>query len=153
MKKYIFILVFLLLVLFIACGSFKEITLTAIEKVQVIKMSQQGVEAEATVRINNPNQFAFTIYGSDVYVTLNGMKAGKSHLSENIRINANSNDAYIFKIKSDFSNFNFNDFPKLLSLSMSKNLTVELTGNLTVGKLFVKRSYPVDIKQNVPISK
>ena len=152
MKKYIFILFAFCLVLISSCNDFQDITFSGIENIQITSLTQQGVEAEITAKIKNPNSVAFTIYKSDVDVMLSGMNAGKAHLANNVRIKAHSEESYTFKIKSDFSNLNATDLPKLLSIAMSKNVKVGLKGNLKAGKLFVKRSYPVDISQRVPLS-
>jgi LEA14-like dessication related protein len=149
MKKYISLL--FCIVLLSSCGDFQDVTFSGIESVKLVKMSQQGAEAEITAKIKNPNKTAFTIYKSDMDVTLSGINAGKAHLSDNIRIKANSEQTYTFKIKSDFSSLSMNDLPKLMSLAMSKNVRVGLKGNLKVGKLFIKRSYPVDISESVPM--
>jgi hypothetical protein len=46
-----------------------------------------------------------------------------------------------------------NDLPKLVSMAMSKNVKVGLKGNLKAGKLFIKKSFPVDVQESVPMSK
>ena len=101
MKKYIlFILCSFLLS---SCEEFQEVTFSGIESVRLVKMSQQGAEAEMVVKIKNPNKTAFTIYRSDFDVTLNGINGGKARLSDNIKIKANCEQTYIFTVKSDFS--------------------------------------------------
>ncbi len=150
MKKYIFFL--LCSSIFISCGDYQDVTFMGIENVKVTSMSQQGVEAEITVRIKNPNNRSFTIYKSDLDATLNGMDAGKANLSKNVRIKANSEQTYIFNIQSDFSSISLNDLPKLMALAKSKNAKIGLKGNLKAGKLFIKKSFPVDIAKNVPLS-
>lgn len=152
MKKYIFILFAFCLIFFSSCGEFQNISFSGIENVKVIKMSQQGAEAEITARIKNPNKAAFIIYKSDLDVTLSGISGGKAHLAKNVRIKGNSEQSYTFIIKSDFSGLTMNDLPKLMSLAKSKNVRVGLKGHLRAGKFFIKRSYPVDMSQSVPMS-
>lgn len=115
-------------------------------------MSQQGIEAEVTARINNPNRIAFHIYPSDLDATLNGVNAGKARLTNNIKIKANAEEAYTFNIKSDFSSLNMMDLPRLMSAITGRNAKVGLKGNLKVGKLFMKRNYPVDLVKSVPLT-
>ncbi len=119
---------------------------------KLTKISQQGAEAEMVVKIKNPNKTAFTIYKSDFDVSLNGINGGKAHLSDNVKIKANSEQTYTFKIKSDFSSISMNDLPKLMSLASSKNMKIGLKGNLKVGKLFVRKNYPVEMSESVPLS-
>lgn len=149
MKKYLFF--FLCVFLLSSCGEFQEVTFSGLESMKLIKVSQQGAEAEMVVKIKNPNKSAFTIYKSDLDVTLNGITGGKAHLSENVKIKGNSEQSYTFTIKSDFSSISLGDLPKLLSLAKSKNIKVGLKGNLKVGKFLVKKSYPVDMSESIPL--
>ena len=149
MKKYFFF--FFSLILLTSCGEFKEVTFSGLESMKLIKVSQQGAEAEMVVKIKNPNKSAFTIYKSDLDVTLNGITGGKAHLTKNVKIKGNSEQTYTFTIKSDFSSISLGDLPKLMSLATSKNIRVGLKGNLKVGKFLVKKSYPVEMSENVPL--
>ena len=151
MKKYFFIFLALCGTLLTSCGDFQEVTFSGVESMKLIKVSQQGAEAEMLVKIKNPNKSAFTIYKSDFDVTLNGITGGKAHLSENVRIKANSEQTYTFTIKSDFSSISLGDLPKLMSLAKSKNIKIGLKGDLKVGKFLVKKSYPVDMSGSVPL--
>lgn len=149
MKKYFFF--FLSFILLTSCGEFQEVTFSGLESMKLIKVSQQGAEAEMVVKIKNPNKSAFTIYKSDLDVTLNGIKGGKAHLANNVKIKGNSEQTYTFIIKSDFSSISFGDLPKLMSLATSKNIKVGLKGDLKVGKFLVKKSYPVEMSENIPL--
>ena len=154
LKKYLFLLLVVGCTFFTSCVSdFEEVRFSGIENVQVTKLSQQGAEAEITARIKNPNSTSFTVYKSDLDVTLNGLNAGVAHLTDNVKIKSNSEEAYTFKIKSDFSSLSLTDLPQLISIATSKNVKVGLKGNLLVGKFFYKRSVPVELNENVPLSK
>ncbi|MBA3706505.1 MAG: LEA type 2 family protein [Bacteroidetes bacterium] len=148
MKKYF---LFLFVILFFSCGDYQDVTFMGIENVKVTSMTHQGIEAEITARIKNPNKSSFTIYKSDLDATLNGMNAGKARLSKNVRIKANSEQTYVFKVKSDFSSLSMAELPKLLAMAKSKNAKVGLKGNLKAGNLFIKKTFPVDMSKNVPL--
>ena len=153
MKKYIFILFVFCSILFSSCGNFQEVTFSGIQNVTIISLTQQGAEAEITAKIKNPNNVAFTIYPADMDVVLGGINAGKAHLTGRTKIKANSDESYTFRIKSDFSKLSMSDMPKLMAMAMSRNVTVGLKGNLKVGKLFVRKNYPVEMTQSVPLIK
>lgn len=152
-NKYILFFFLLSTVFFASCGDFEEVQFSGVENVQVTKLSQQGAEAEITAKIKNPNSTSFTIYKSDLNVTLNGLDAGIAHLTDNVKIKSNSEESYTFKVKSDFSSLSLTDLPQLISIATSKNVKVGLKGNLLVGKFFYKRSVPVEVNENVPLSK
>ncbi len=152
MKSLCRVLGGLLFVVLVSCSDYKEVTFSGIESVKMLKLSQNGAEAEITAKIKNPNNTSFTIYKSEMDVTINGLNAGKAHLEKNVRITKNSEDTYTFVIKSDFSALSITDIPKIIQMAMSKNVKVGLKGNLRAGKLWVKRNFPVDITQSVPLN-
>jgi LEA14-like dessication related protein len=151
MKKLFPVFVFLFSLFLSSCGDFEELTFSGIQGVKVTKMSREGVEAEITARIKNPNSSSFKIYKSELDVTLNGIPCGKAHITDAVRIHANCEEDYTFRIRSDLSSLNMADLPKILSMAMSKNAKVGLKGNLKAGKFLVKKSYPVEISRNIPL--
>lgn len=141
-------------VLFTSCASdFQEVQFSGIENVKMINISQKGAEAEITARIKNPNNTSFTIYKSDLNVSINGLDAGMAHLTDNVKISSNSEESYVFKVKSDFSKLSLTDLPQLISIATSKNVRVGLKGDLQVGKFFYKKTVPVEFNESVPLSK
>lgn len=152
MKPLYTTLFLLFTILLVSCGDFQEVTFSGIESVRVIKMSQQGVEAELHVKINNPNNTAFHIYPTSMDATLNGINAGKAVLTNNVRIHAHSEEVYTFNIKSDFSGVSMTDLPKIISMAMSKTVKIGLKGNLKVGKFLVRKKYPIDFSKSVPVN-
>ncbi|MES2593118.1 MAG: LEA type 2 family protein [Bacteroidota bacterium] len=151
MKNYFFILIAFCLTLLSSCGTFQEVTFNGIEKANIVSLSQKGAEALITVRIKNPNKVSFNIYKSEMDVTISGINAGKAYITENVKIKGRSEESYTFKVKSDFTKLSLSDMPKLLSIAMSKNVKIGIKGTLKGGKLFIKRSYPIDIIENVPL--
>lgn len=152
MKKSIISLFILAGVFFVSCNPLQEISFSGVEGVKLNNLSQKGIDALVTVRIKNPNSMSFKVYPSEMEIAVNGMKLGKTSITDNVTIKRNSEAPYTFKIHSDFAGFSFADLPKLLSIATNKNLQVNLKGNLKGGKLLMKRSYPIDITQSVPLS-
>lgn len=152
MKKQILIIAAIVVSLFSSCGDFEDVTFSGIENVKVNKLSQQGLDVNITAKIKNPNKVAFTIYKSDLDATFSGMNVGKARITNNVKIKANSEEAYTFNVTSDFSKLSIAELPSLLSIATSRSIKVGLKGNLRVGKLLVKKSYPVDMVKSVPLN-
>lgn len=150
MKNYIIYLFLFTSIIFYGCD-YKEVTFSGVEGVKVTSLTQNGIEALITVRLKNPNKMAFTVYKSEMDVTVGGVNLGKAYIAENVRIKRNSEELYTFKINSSFSQMSILQLPKLLSLAYGKSLQINLKGELKGGKMFVKRSFPIDITQNVPM--
>jgi LEA14-like dessication related protein len=151
MKK---VVLFIILITFTlaSCGDFQDVTFSGIENVKVNKMSQQGLDVDITAKIKNPNKVAFTIYKSDLDATFSGMNVGKARITNNVKIKANCEQAYTFNVTSDFSKLSIGELPNLLSIATSRNIKVGLKGNLRVGKLLMRKIYPVDMVKTVPLN-
>lgn len=152
MKKFFLIPLVFVLFIFSSCGDFQDVTFEGIENVKVNKLSQQGLDIDVTAKIKNPNKVAFTIYRSDLDATFSNMNIGKATLTNNVKIKANSIQSYTFNIKSNFSKLSLGELPNLLSIATGRSVKVGLKGNLRVGKLLVKKNYPVDMTKSVPLN-
>lgn len=151
MKKLSWLSFLLLTLLFTSC-KIQELTFVGIDNIKINSFSQKGVEAEIVATINNPNRASFTIYKSAMDVSVSGLNAGKAELANKIKIKGKSQQSYTFKVKADFSKLTTADMPKLLGLAFSNNLNISLKGNLNVGKMFVRRSIPVNVNKTVPLN-
>ena len=152
MKKNISFLFFIFGIVLTSCKSYEPIAFSGIENVNVTSLSQNGVEAVVTARIKNPNKVGFTVYRSEMDISVAGIDAGKVRLEKRVRIKAKSEETYTFKIKSDFSNLSMSDMPRLMNIAMSKHAKIGIKGNLKAGKIFVTKSFPIDIIKDVPLS-
>ena len=150
MTKTKILIAVVLCTLLVYCTGFRELTIERIEQINILSLKKDGVEAEISARIKNPNHLSFTIYPSDLDVTLNGVAVGKANVGGDLCIKRNSTEVDRFKIKSNFSNLDFMDLAKLLSMALSKNLNVRIKGDFNVGKAFIKKDVFVDMTQEVP---
>src|ERR1700741_3428278 len=126
MKK-ILPLLFFASVLLTSCKEFKEITVSRIDNFQVKKLTQEGIEAEVKVNINNPNPTAFTVFRSKCDVYYAGIYLGKARLKKRVRIGANTNTEHVFKLSGKFKDMSFDMIGSLLN---GRSQNMELKGYL-----------------------
>jgi LEA14-like dessication related protein len=98
MKKYLLITITFFSIAFTSCKSYEPVAFSGIENVNVTSLSQNGVEAIVTARIKNPNKVGFTIYRSEMDISVAGIDAGKVQLDKRVRIKAKSEESYTFQI-------------------------------------------------------
>lgn len=143
--------------LFIACClclfscNLQEITFSGVENAKLNSLTQKGVEAEITVRIKNPNWLSVTVYKSDLDLSINGINMGKAAIAENVRIKGNTEAPYTFKIKSDFTKLGLTEMTKLLSIALSRQVKINIKGDIHGGSFIYRKHFPVDITQNVSL--
>src|SRR5688572_2663491 len=137
--------------LFSGCRDFKEVQVTGIKGFKINKINTEGIDGDVLLTLKNPNPLGFSIYKSEFDVNYSGVHLGKAKLVKRVRIKANAEETYAFNLKSDLKNTNILDIMKLLSGATFKN-TIEVKGNLRAGKFFLKKSFPVDLKEKISLN-
>jgi len=148
MKKLL--LLFISVFVMVSCKDFKEITVSKIDNFQVKKLTQEGIEAEVKVTINNPNAIGFSVFRSKCDVYYGGVYLGKAKLSKRVKIGANSNSEHLFKLKGKFKDMSFDLMGTLLS---GRIQNLELKGHLNAGKFFYRKKFPIDRKEKLGMFK
>ncbi len=142
------ILLFAAVISLASCVDLKEVKCTGINGFKVNKVNTGGIDAQLSLRVNNPNTFGFKLLPSEFSVAYGGIKLGKAKLVKKVKIRASSEADYTFSLNGDFKNLALADVLKLLE-SFSKKSVLEVNGELRVGKLFTKKSFPVNIREKI----
>src|ERR1035437_3601999 len=98
------IMILCAVVLLSACSNWQEISVSNIEALRMGKMDKDGMEAEIDVKINNPNNTSFTVYGSTLEIKMNNVSVGHPRLKKRVKIKANSNETYTFAVSGKVEN-------------------------------------------------
>lgn len=147
--KFIFPIVLFFALIFTSCKDFKEVQCTGVKGFKVNKISAQGIDADIILGIKNPNKMRFAVYRSEFDVVYNGVKLGKAKLSKKVKIEGNAEKNYSFNLKSNFKDANPMDVMKLIS-GGGKGF-IEVAGDLKAGKFYLKKKYPVKVKEKVDL--
>ena len=154
MKKYFpAIITCLLPFLFYGCRDMEPVSVSRVESAKVTKMDAKGIEMEIGIRIKNPNTFGFSIFRSELDVTLNNSPLGKAVIKKKVKIKANSEDLHTFVVASDFSSLLSGGYQAILAIQQKSSVNIGVKGNIRAGTWFYKKDFPVESKQNVPLSK
>lgn len=148
MKKQIVFFLLAIALLFGACKDLKEVQCTGVKGFKVGNISTKGLDADIQVSLKNPNNYGFSIYKSEFDVSYSGIYLGKARLGKRVHISANAEETYNFHLVSDFKNINLADVMQLLSGSARRGM-IEVKGHLKIGKLFLHKKFPIDVKERV----
>jgi LEA14-like dessication related protein len=132
------------------CKDFKEAQVTGVKGFKVTKANTDGIEADVVVGIKNPNSVGFSVYPSEFDVAVAGIRLGKAKLYKRVKIKPGAEKDYTFRLKSSFKDINLMDVSNLLS--GKKRGVIELNGDLKAGKFFVKKRFPVNLKEKIDLS-
>lgn len=148
MRKVILFLVVFCSALLMGCGHFKQLECTGVTGFKINKINTESIDAELQVKIKNPNRQGFSIYPSEFNVIFSGIDLGIARLNKSVRINANTEEVYNFNLKKEFKEISLFSVMKLIG-SKGGNGIVEIKGDLKAGKLFVKKKFPINLKERV----
>lgn len=148
MFKYF--LPFILVLIFSSCR-YQELQCTGVKGFKVNKITVEGIDAEIELGIKNPNAMGFSIYTSEFDIVYSGVKLGRAKLMKQVHIKGKEERNYAFVLRNEFKDVNLLDVMKLLKGATFKN-TLEVNGDLRVGKLFVKKKIPIAIKEKIGLN-
>jgi LEA14-like dessication related protein len=146
-KNSRFLILVLCFVFLYGCKDFKEAQCTGVKGFKINKINTDGLNADLILGIKNPNSIGFSVYPSEFDVMLNGVHLGKARSAKRVHIKANGEKDYAFTLKSDFKDVNPMDIMKLAAGGTSGNIQVK--GNLKAGKFYLKKKFPIDIKERI----
>src|SRR5580692_1543323 len=98
-----FFLITLCAILFTSCTQYKDVQISQIGGVKIIKITDKGIEMELGMKINNPNTYGFSIFRSSFDIKLGGVDMGTATLSKKEKVAANSDEMHTFHITTTFS--------------------------------------------------
>lgn len=150
-KKLFYSLILSLAMALISCRDLKDISLSHVDSFNIQKLSLKEIEGELQLTIKNPNTIGFSIYKSEFDIYYGGVKLGKAKLHKRVHIGANTEKAYVFKLRSNPESLNLADILKLIGNASSG--TIRVQGDLKAGKLFIKKTYPVDYVDRINLQK
>jgi LEA14-like dessication related protein len=130
-----------------SCKSFKEAECTGVKGFKVNSVNTSGIDADVVLGIKNPNTIGFSIYPSEFDVVLSGIQLGKAKMKKRVHIAANDEREYSFNLKSSFKDMNVADVMKLMS--SQSFVTILVKGDLKAGKFYLKKKFPVNVKQSL----
>lgn len=90
----------------------------------------------------------FTIYPSEFDIKYSGIYLGKAKLTEKVHIRKHAEETYSFAINNNFKDVNLMDVLKLLG-NINFSNTMEVKGDLKVGKFLIKKTVPVNLSEKI----
>jgi LEA14-like dessication related protein len=150
MKKILLLPLLFIVLAFSSCiKDFKEISVSRIDGFKIKEMTREGMKAEVTVTIDNPNSTGFNVYRSSCDVYYSGSYLGKAKLTKKVKIAPNSNVEHTFELSGTFKDMSLD----LAGLLNGKGQSMELKGYLKAGKFYYKKKFPIDKKQKINLFK
>lgn len=141
MRMYFYIYVFSGILFLTSCHSVKDVRVSGIQNFKIKKINKEGIEAELSVIIQNPNSFGFYVYAGKAQVFLSNIPLGKARLIKKVYIPAQSSASYDLVLRTSFDKISMRDIMSNISLSGIGKVKIE--GYVRVGKFLFRKKVPV----------
>tara|TARA_R110002049_G_scaffold218363_3_gene389849 strand:+ start:726 stop:1172 length:447 start_codon:yes stop_codon:yes gene_type:complete len=140
-------------VFFTSCTGFEEVELTEVKELKVLNVSSGKVDFSVNAEIYNPNTFGVTVKGAELDIKLEGIDLGKTKLDESFKVKGNSKEIHQISFNLDISKLSLMSIPKLLGIVSSggREVNVEVNGTIKGGAFLINKTFPVSVKQKVPL--
>ena len=117
------------------------------------KLENGKMEGVMRVKIHNPNSFPITVTKADLDVFAAAVRVGDAHLSENIKIKANSEESYDVKIDANIENVLTGGLGGIVNMLAGKSPTIKLEGQLKARSFLVSKTVPVSLETAIPMNR
>jgi LEA14-like dessication related protein len=131
-----------------SCKMYQEISISEVNKVEVKEFGIDGMSAEITVSINNPNWYKLTVRDSEVDLYFEGQKIATIVVDKNLVIPKKQVSTQTFLISASSGDMQ-TILGNALSLFFKSEFVLEGKGFIDGKALFVGRRVPVEFKQKL----
>lgn len=147
LSRFSLLLVLPLTLMLSGCG-LKPIVPKGIQDIKFLKLDpMQGVVVlELGMKIDNPNGIAFTLFGSELDIKIGNTPLGKVTVNEKVKIKRKMEDVYRVKVNAKLADV-IRGIPALIKVIAQKQTNVEVKGWIKAGTLGMRKTIPIDIKQ------
>ena len=131
-------------VLFLTSCTYENVDVEDITNVKIQKLDKKGISFSAMLRVNNPNAYKIKITSTDADLFLDGRKAGKAKLENNVVIPANFNDVIEAKVRTDFEGGSLKLIPIILGAAVSKSVNLQAKGTIKARSFIIGQKFDFD---------
>lgn len=149
-QKAVFALV--AMVLLHSCTLYKEVEVLEVYNVEVKEFSQELVEVEVELLVDNPNWYKIKIIKSDLDLLLNSKDIGTLELAKKVVVPKKSKSVQKISIYTDYDDLKENFLKNVLTLLFARKTEFQATGYVKAKGLFIAKKIPVDVKQEIDLS-
>jgi LEA14-like dessication related protein len=132
-----------------SCTFYRDIEVSEVKRVNFKGFDRNGIVAEVTVAIDNPNGYRLLVRKAEIDVDLNNKKAGTITYDERYIIPRKSNEEHTFLLSGAFSGGAGNFLDNLLNLLISREAVVKGNGYIQGKAFFISRKVPVSFSEQI----
>ncbi len=111
-------------------------------------MNASGAAVRIGIVVNNPNNHTIKIRGGQLEVFVNNSDVGNIEVPDTIELPKKTAGIYYLHLQTDYNKI-INSLPGLITMFTRKSAEVHITGKIKAGAYFIRKTFPIDVKQNI----
>lgn len=130
------------------CTTYQDVEFLGVTDYEIIDYDTEGIEAEFTMKIRNPNPYNIKIKGSDIDLYINGDRLGKAKLTNNIKLKKKITKEYKVRLKSRFDKVGSSVLTLGKSL-LGGSINVRAKGWVKASAFMISQKVKFDVSEKV----
>ena len=151
-QKLFFTLTIIILSLTLYSCQVKEVQVSDIKSFNILNIDDKYVTIDITAKVNNPNNFSFTISKVNLDVTFNNVSLGTINKVKSVRIKKESNELQHLIFKLELKQIMKGSMLFIPSL-LTNRAKIKVKGYVKASKFPFGKKIDIDYNKTTPISK
>jgi LEA14-like dessication related protein len=131
-----------------SCKVYQDVTLTEVNNVKMTEFGLEGVKAEITVSISNPNWYKLKVTDSEIDLYFEGQKIAQVKIEEDLVIPKKQVSTQTIQVNSTGADLTA-VMGNALALFFKSEFLLEGKGYIDGKAMFIARKVPVEFKQKL----
>lgn len=145
------LIVILSSVLFTSCFDYEDVDFKGVENFGLEEKSADNIVIRLDLRVKNPNNYNIKIKKSTLDIFVNGKKAGKTKMKNDIVLKKNEEGVYPIYLVTNGKELMSSTMGSLGSL-LSGSMKVRIKGNVKAKVYGIGKKFPIDVEEPVNLS-
>lgn len=133
------------------CFVYKEVKISGIRNVELVKFENNALVIEADVDVNNPNFYDIEVVDSKLKIYLDDDLLGNAKILNNMKILAKENVEKHLEIRTVYKGKLTSSLRGIFGLALGKEMNIKIEGIVTGRALGVKHDYPLFIEEKITL--
>jgi len=145
--------ILILLISFItltSCFDYQDVDFKGVENFSLENKSTDNIVVRLDMRVKNPNNYNIKIKKSSLDIFVNGKKAGKTKMKNDIVLKKNSEGVYPVYLNTNGKDLLSSSMGSLGSL-LGGSLKIRLKGDVKAKVYGVGKKFPIDVEEPVSL--
>ena len=149
--RIIFPLLILMSLLLNSCFFYKEVKITNIRNVELVKFENNAIIIEADVDVFNPNFYDIEVVDSQLKIYLDGDILGNAKILNNLRVDAKDSSEKHLKIRTVYKGKLSSSLKGIFGLALGKEMNIKIEGILKGKAMGLTHEYPLHLEQEISL--